>query len=150
MRALIWIHILFFLSQCGYTAIYKDNEKQNIKISILQYNGDKKINKLLDAELKNYINSDSDNEYLIIVNTDYKKRTNTKDATGKPIDFQLSLITNVIINYKNKTIKTTFNESFKIKNSSDAFELIKYENSIKNNFVKSTKNKLILKLLSLK
>ena len=149
MRTLICVYILFFLSHCGYTAIYKDKKQQDIKISILEYNGDKKINKLLDTELKNYISSDSENEYFIIVDTYYKKKTNTKDATGKAIDFQLNLITKVIINYNNEKISTTFNESFKIKNSSDTFELIKYENSVKNNFVKSTKNKLILKLLSL-
>ena len=59
------------------------------------------------------------------LNSNYEKRINTKDATGKPEEFQLTLITNVNINYGDKTDKALFKESFKMKNSSETFELKK-------------------------
>jgi len=150
MKTVIWISILIFLTQCGYTALYKDSANQNIKISLINMSGNKELNNLIKNELKNYFKKDSNNEFFLKINTNYEKKINTKDATGKPLEFQLELITNVNINFNEKNIETTFNESFNITNSSDAFELKKYENTVKRNFAKSTKDSIILKLISLK
>ena len=40
----------------------------------------------------------------------------------------------------------TFSESLRIKNIDDTFEQRKYENIVKNNFARSIKEKLIMKL----
>ena len=149
MKTIIWIGILFFLTQCGYTAVYKDNTKERIKITIIEMSGDKELNNLIKSELKTYFKSDGNKLFNLSINSDYEKRINTKDATGKPEEFQLTLITNVNINYGDKTDKALFKESFKMKNSSDTFELKKYEDIIKKNLSKSTKDKLVLKLISL-
>ena len=150
MKTIIWISILLFLTQCGYTALYKNNTNQNIKILSINMSGDDHMNNLLRTELKNYFNTNSNNEYNLKIITNYKKEVNTKDATGKPLMFRLELITNVNINFGNENIETVFSESFNITNSSDTFELRKYENTIKKNFAKLTKDKIILKLISLK
>ena len=150
MRIIIWISIVLFLTQCGYTALYKNNTNQNIKILSINMSGDDHMNNLLRTELKNYFNTNSNNEYNLKIITNYKKEVNTKDATGKPLMFRLELITNVNINFGNENIETVFSESFNITNSSDTFELRKYENTIKKNFAKLTKDKIILKLISLK
>ena len=150
MKNIIWISIVLFLTQCGYTALYKNNTNQNIKILSINMSGDDHMNNLLRTELKNYFNTNSNNEYNLKIITNYKKEVNTKDATGKPLMFRLELITNVKINFGNENIETVFSESFNITNSSDTFELRKYENTIKKNFAKLTKDKIILKLISLK
>ena len=150
MKTIIWISILLFLTQCGYTALYKNNTNQNIKILSINMSGDDHMNNLLRTELKNYFNTNSNNEYNLKIITNYKKEVNTKDATGKPLMFRLELITNVNINFGNENIETVFSESFNITNSSDTFELRKYENTIKKNFAKLTKDKIIFKLISLK
>ena len=150
MKTTIWISIVLFLTQCGYTALYKNNTNQNIKILSINMSGDDHMNNLLRTELKNYFNTNSNNEYNLKIITNYKKEVNTKDATGKPLMFRLELITNVKINFGNENIETVFSESFNITNSSDTFELRKYENTIKKNFAKLTKDKIILKLISLK
>ena len=150
MKNIIWISIILFLTQCGYTSLYKNNSSQNIKILSLSMSGDDHTNNLIKTELKNYFDTDSNNEYNLEINTNYQKHVNTKDATGKPLEFRLELNTNVNINYNGENIETTFNESFNITNSSDTFELRKYENTIKRDFAKMTKEKIILKLISLK
>ena len=150
MKTTIWISILLFLTQCGYTALYKNNTNQNIKILSVDMSGDDDMNNLIKTELKNYFNTDSSSEYNLKINTNYQKEINTKDATGKPLEFRLELITNVNINFGDENIEAIFNESFNIANSSDTFELRKYENTIKRNFAKLTKDKIILKLTSLK
>ena len=150
MKTTIWISILLFLTQCGYTALYKNNTNQNIKISSIEMIGDNQMNNLIKTELKNYFNTKSNNEYSLKIKTNYQKEVNTKDATGKPLEFRLELITNVNINFGGENIETIFIENFNITNSSDTFELRKYENTIKRNFAKLTKDKIILKLISLK
>ena len=149
MKNIFWITILFFITSCGYTALYKDNKSHDIKITISSITGDQYVNNLINLELKNYLDSESNSEFLLDINTFYEKKVSTKDATGKPEEFQLSLITNLNINNNEKNFKSIFKESLKIKNSSDKFELNNYENSIKENFARSTKEKILLKLVSL-
>ena len=150
MKTIFWISILIFLTQCGYTALYKDNKNHNIKITLNKMSGDNQINELIKTELKNYFKTDTKNEYILKINTNFKKDIITKDATGKPLEFRLKLTTNVNINFGEKNIETEFNETFNIANSSDTFELKKYENIVKRNFARSTKEKIILKVVSLK
>ena len=150
MKTIFWISILIFLTQCGYTALYKDNKNHNIKITLNEMSGDNQINQLIKTELKNYFKTDTKNEYILKINTNFKKNIITKDATGKPLEFRLELTTNVNINFGEKNIETEFNETFNITNSSDTFELRKYENIVKRNFARSTKEKIIFKIVSLK
>ena len=150
MKTIFWISILIFLTQCGYTALYKDNNNHNIKITLNEMKGDNQINELIKTELKNYFKTDTKNEYILKINTNFQKDIITKDATGKPLEFRLKLTTNVNINFGEKNKETEFNETFNITNSSDTFELKKYENIVKRNFARSTKEKIIFKIVSLK
>ena len=147
MKNLIFLLILFILTSCGYTSMYKDNN-ENINIAIIDLEGNKKINNLIKSELKSYINTNSSSIYNLIIKTDYNKKINTKDTTGKAVDFQLNLTTNVQSNKKNKNKTTSFFETFKMKNSSDTFTLNEYENIILKNFAKSIKQKIVLELVS--
>ena len=150
MKNLIWIFILLFLYGCGYTALYKNNENHNVDIEIVDMDGDNNMNRLIELELKNYIDIKNNDRFKLTINTNYQKEVSTKDATGKPEEFQLSLITNLNILKNDKKYNITFNERFKLKNSSDKFELNNYENIIKENFARATKDKIMLKLISLK
>ncbi len=147
MKNIIFLLILFILTSCGYTSVYK-NENEDIKITIIDLKGDRKINNFIKSELKSYINSSSSNNYKLIINNNYNKKINTKDTTGKAIDFQLNLNTDVQINKNDKNKTSSFFETFKMKNSSDTFALNEYENIILKNFAKSIKQKIVLELVS--
>lgn len=149
MKNIIFLLILFILTSCGYTSVYK-NENEDIKITIIDLKGDRKINNFIKSELKSYINSSSSNNYKLIINTNYNKKINTKDTTGKAVDFQLNLNTDVQINKNDKNKTSSFFETFKMKNSSDTFALNEYENIILKNFAKSIKQKIVLELVSFK
>ena len=149
MKNIIFLLILFILTSCGYTSVYK-NENEDIKITIIDLKGDRKINNFIKSELKSYINSSSSNNYKLIINNNYNKKINTKDTTGKAVDFQLNLNTDVQINKNDKNKTSSFFETFKMKNSSDTFALNEYENIILKNFAKSIKQKIVLELVSFK
>ena len=87
--------------------------------------GDDHMNNLIKNELKNYFDTDSNNEYNLKIDTSYQKKVNTKDATGKPLEFRLELNTNVNINFDGENIEASFNESFNA-DIIDAFVLLNY------------------------
>ena len=143
------IFLLIFLFGCEYTPIYKSNNSNDIKIEILEMQGDDKINQLIKNELKIYSKDESQKKYEIIIKTDFGKSTISKDASGTITNYQIFVKANFEIKYKNKIENVSFEERFNIKKTSNTFEQKKYENTIILNFAESIKDKLILKLLSL-
>lgn len=148
-KKIFFIIIITFLSQCGYTALYKNNSNENIEILVLSLDGDKVINNKINTELRKYYNNQSDNKFEIKINSNFDKLIIAKDSTGKASDYKLSVTATFDVNFKNINQKFSFEESLKIKNTNDSFEQKKYENVIKSNFAKSIRDKLILKLQTL-
>ena len=150
MKNFFLVIIFLFITQCGYTPIYKGINKQDFKIVIINMKGNKHINNLIRTQLKRYSVTNTSDVSDINVNTKYNKLILTKDKTGKATNLQLSVEATFEINYKNKVHIFKFDENLNIENDSDAYEQRKYENIIKNNFVQSILKKLILKLSGLK
>ena len=150
MKKKFIIFILLFLSHCGYSAVYTNDVNEDVKIIILNLSGNKEFNNKLKQELKQYYSNSSENEFKLIIKTTLDKTIISKDRTGKASNFELSAKTQFQVNFDGKKQTLFFNESLKIKNNEDSFEQRKYENIIKNNFAKSIKEKLILKLKTLK
>tara|TARA_B100000989_G_scaffold140828_2_gene104777 strand:- start:566 stop:1018 length:453 start_codon:yes stop_codon:yes gene_type:complete len=150
MKKKLIILVLLFLTNCGYSTVYKEDLNQDIKIVILDLNGNKEFNNKLKQELKQYFNNNSENEYNLKIKTTFNKNIISKDRTGKASNFEINAKTQFQVSFKGKKQTLFFNESLKIKNNEDSFEQRKYENIIKNNFAKSIKEKLILKLKTLK
>lgn len=148
-KNLFLIIIFFFLTHCGYTAVYKKDINSEIKISLAKIEGNKEFNNKINSQLRRYYNNESKNIFVININSRFNKETISKDTTGKVTNYELVAISNFQISYRNKNHNVTFKESLRIKNMDDAFEQRKYENIIKNNFASSIHEKLILKLKTL-
>tara|TARA_B100001778_G_scaffold292304_1_gene262817 strand:+ start:1766 stop:2116 length:351 start_codon:yes stop_codon:yes gene_type:complete len=111
--------------------------------------GNKEINNLIKNELKLYTSKNSENKFLINLDTDYRKTIISKNSTGTASNFELLLIANFNVKRKDKINSFTLQESFNVKNFSDSFEQKNYENNIKKNFASSIRKKLILKLINM-
>ena len=149
MKSLILLILYFFLSNCGYVPIYKDIQNVDINISIQNNKGEENINNLLISQLKAYTNKKAKKSYTIDINSVYTKKVISKDLAGNAIDIELNLRVEFIVYFDEKKQKFSLTEKFNIKNTSDIFEMNNYENVIKNNFILSIKNKLIMKLLAI-
>ena len=150
MKNLILFIFIFFLSNCGYTTVYNNTSNDNIDIVAFDIYGDSEINNLIKLQLANYINTGYEKKISLEITTDYNKTIITKDATGKASDYQLYAKTNCTIKYNEKVERISFEEKLNIKNSDNLFELRNYEKKIKDNFAESIKNKLSLKLKTIK
>ena len=149
MKNLTLIFLLLFLSGCGYSSIYKNQQLQDFQLNIITTEGDYEINNLIKNEIKLYSNKESQNIYDIKIDTDYEKKILTKNSSGVITDYNLSVITIFSINLKNQNENFKFEENINIKNQSDTFEQNTYEKNIKRNFASSIRKKLFFAILSL-
>ena len=147
MKKILIFILILFISHCGYTPVYNNDNKTKIKINILNTEGDKKINNLLISNIKKISRNDFEKEFDIKINTNFSKIITAKDSKGVASNFQLKVITNFEIVKESGNEFITLEEKINIRNNSNLFEQKKYENTIKITFAKSIVNKLIDKLL---
>ena len=150
MKKIALILLVFLLSNCGYTPIHNNQENISFEILIEKIDGDKSINNILEKKLKRYSNNKTGKIYVINVQTTFNKDIISKDKTGRATDLKLSTNVNFTVKYENQIKKFSFNENLNIDSSSDFYEQSNYENDIKNNFVNTIVDKLIVKLKLIK
>ena len=143
------IILLLFLSSCGYSSIYKNQNSINFQINIIETKGDKVMNNLIENQIKLYSSTNSKKIYNLKINTDYNKTVLTKNSSGVITDYSLSVISTFSINLEDRDEIFEFVENINIKNQTDTFEQITYEDNIKRNFAYSIREKLITSILSL-
>ena len=148
MKNIVVITFVLFLSHCGYSSIYKNQQSLDFQLNIIETKGDYEMNNLISNEIKLYSNKDSQNSYDLKVDTDYKKKVLTKNSSGVITDYNLSVTSVFSIKLKNKNKNFVFAENINIKNQTDTFEQNIYEKNIKRNFASSIREKLISSILS--
>jgi len=147
MKNIVIITVLFFVTACGYTSVYK-NKTTNLQINILEMRGDNEFNNFIKNEINLYSNNNSKNKYEISILSKYIKNIITKDTSGVATDFKVSVNAKISIINDEETKEFEFNEKINIKNNLDSFEQNSYERNIKKNFASSIREKLITKILN--
>ena len=150
MKNIFLILFLFFLNNCGYTSVYKNQKSQDFQISIIEMTGDNEINNLIKNELKFYSNRNSIIKYNISINSNYQKIIVSKNSAGVATDYKLIAETVISFDKEGKNNILNFNENINIKSNSNSYEQNNYEKSIKKNFASSISNKFIIKILNKK
>ena len=150
MKNIIFILFLFFLNNCGYTSVYKNQKSQDFQISIIEMTGDNEINKLIKNELKFYSNRNSNIKYNISINSNYQKIIVSKNSAGVATDYKLIAETVISFDKEGKNNILNFNENINIKSNSNSYQQNNYEKNIKKNFASSISNKFIIKILNKK
>ena len=150
MKNLISLLLFLLLLQCGYQPIYNKENLSNVKITVGETQGDSSLNNLINSRLKRYSSSEPDKIYTIDVNTSFSKSILSKDAAGKATKLKLSAKINFKVIFDEKSQNYLFEESINIDNLSDKYEQNNYENIIKNNFVDTVIDKLLIKLSTIK
>lgn len=146
-QKILYILILFFsLQHCDYKPIYLDTKNYNFRLNVLEVSGDEDMNKFIYSNISKYSNLSSDKVFNLKIDTSYTKKDLIKNKKGEIKTFLIINKINftVIKNDKNKSY--SFSEEIKTVNSDNQFEFKQYEKTIKNNFVNSKINELVLKL----
>lgn len=157
---ILLISLLFFILNCGYTAMYSVDKNSNFKISSIKIEGDREINNYISADLKRYTRLDHKKDYSIEINTIFEKNSLTKNKQGNTTDFELIANTTVkvIENIKSnnnindpstKEYNFSMTEKSNIKKNDDKFEEINYDMITKKNFAKSISDKIVFNLVKI-
>ena len=64
-KKIIIFSLIFFLSSCGFTPIYLNNNDVNFSIEQINYQGDRELNNFLKINLNKYKNLNTDNKIFI-------------------------------------------------------------------------------------
>ena len=129
--------IFLFLYSCGYTPIYKVNQKSNFGLNEIVFSGDKKIGRKIEKNLEKFRNNQTKNMYDANFVSSKKREVVTKDKKGDPSSFKL--IIKIKLNLINKTSKKTLEKEFIKEATFDSmdnkFELDQYTNNIEKNMI---------------
>ena len=138
--------IFLFLQSCGYSPIYSFQNKINFKLNIIEIDGSNKMNDIFKIQIKRFSDKTSEKKLDLKIFTYYEKSILTKNKKSEATKFNIKKIINFkIINSENEE-NHSFNSETIVDNISDKFEQNNYENSIIENFISSSIEKLILKL----
>ena len=135
MKKTIFI-ILFFLVSCGYQPIYLSKNIGQFEYSEIILSGDDKINKKILSALSIKENKENQNENKLYLSNTLKVEPTSKNTIGQSISFRTTLSVNLKIENNNKIIENRgFIKEFSYNNKENKFELVEYQNSIKNNLI---------------
>ena len=143
-KNIIILFLIIFLTNCGFTPVYIQNNNANFSIEQINFTGDRELNNFLKINLNQYKNQKVDNKIYIEAVSTYKKIILSKNNAGEVTNYQLEAEVTFSIKPINKEIKIT--EKRIIDSMNDKFEEARYERSIKQSFALSISNKLSSKL----
>ena len=147
IKKTITILLLILLNNCGYSSIYSNTKNDNLKLNITSMSGDIDFNNQIKTYTNLYSNLNSENEYEIIINSNYRKDIIAKNSSGVATDYKVIASVNFIVKIDGKEKNIGFEETIKIVNNSDIFKQNNYEKNLKRNFASSIVKKLIFKIL---
>ena len=129
--------VFLFLYSCGYSPVYKLNQKSNFSLDIITYSGNKKIGREIQKNLEKLKNLETQNVFNANFVSSKIQEVVTKDKKGDPSSFKLTI--KVRLDLSSKTNSKTFEKEFIKETTFDSmdnkFELNQYENNIEKNMI---------------
>ena len=149
------IILLFTLNSCGYEATYSQKNiisgaAGKFSIEKINFTGDREINKKIEEKLNSYIKNKKKKSYTLEIITNNTKSTISKNSSGDPTIFRLTVEVIVSIkDQKGSTDQFTFTENIKYNNDADKFQLKRYEKDIKIGIAETISSNLIFKIINI-
>ena len=140
---------LFFLilTNCGFSPIYYGNQNTDFKIEITNLAGDRDMNNLIKSNLIRYSNEDKLDVIKVKIYSAYNKKSLAKDTTGKTTDYRIETNFSFEAEINGKLKNININETFDYRNIDDTIELIKYEDTVRQNIANTAVQKFISQVM---
>ena len=148
-KSILLTLLFFILANCGFEPIYS-SKKSNFNIDEIKITNKNRFNTIIKNNLRNISNSESQNIFDLIINSERKKIVSSKDAKGNPQLLTMIISVEVQI-IQNNVIKNTknFSKNFSYSNNSNKFGLAQYEKDIEKNLINKIIENINTYLLSL-
>tara|TARA_B100001540_G_scaffold299785_1_gene304613 strand:- start:3128 stop:3577 length:450 start_codon:yes stop_codon:yes gene_type:complete len=144
MKKLLLI-ITFILTSCGYQPIYINKNLNNIEFAKITIDGDPDINRKIVNSLSFKENEFNDTLNNLLIKSSYEIRETSKNSKGQVQSYRSLITVNLIINNKKETVlNKSFLKDFSYANKDNKFELVQYQNDVKNNLINKIIEDIIL------
>ena len=147
IKNLTFFLFFFILTNCGFSPIYYGNQNTDFKIEITNISGDRDMNNLIKSNLIRYSNEDEIEVIKIKIYSTYNKKSLAKDTTGKTTDYRIETDFSFEAEIKGELQKINISETFDYRNIDDTIELIKYEDTVKQNIANIVVQKFISQIM---
>jgi len=144
-KNVIFLSLIFFLTNCGFTPVYLKNTNVNFSVEQVNLTGDRELNNFIKTNLNKLKNEKNDNKVYIEANSIYKKIVLSKDSAGEVTNYQLEAEVIFLIKPLNK--KIIIKEKKNMNSMDDKFEEARKERLIKQSFASSISSKLTSEII---
>ena len=145
----IIVLILFLITSCGYQALYKVEEKINVKsVKEVEFLGNKKISKQIFSKLPYKININDNNLNKIIIESKINTIGTSKNSKGQVTSYRTSLTVNyLLLNQKNNSLDNKeFSKEFSYNSNENKFKFKEYQRKIEKNLIDKIIEDIIIHL----
>ena len=130
----------FILTSCGYQPIYINKSLNTLEFAEITINGDRDINRKIINSLSFKENEFNDTLNNLLIESSYKTIETSRNSKGQVQSYRSIITVQLIINNNKETVlNKNFLKDFSYANKDNKFELVQYQNDIKNNLI----NKII-------
>ena len=144
MKKILLIFI-FLLSQCGYQPIFVNENINNMEFYKITHNGDAEINRKILGSLSFKENNLKDSLDNLLINSSFQVIETSKNSKGQVESYKSRIVLNLVIsNKKETTTNKSFVKEFSYNVKNNKFELVRYQNEIKDNLINKIIEDIIL------
>ena len=141
----ILIFCVFFLVSCNYQPIYQNTDLDKIEFLKITLEGDQDINRKIINSLSLKENEYDDTLNELRIKSSYEIQETSKNSKGQVQSYRSQIIVNLDIKNKGKSIlNKDYVEDFSYANKDNKFELVQYQDEIKNNLINKVIEDVIL------
>lgn len=132
----LFILIFFFMTNCGYQPLYVNKNNSDLVFNKIELFGDKEINRRIISFIPIKENKSDEKLNQIVLKSNEDITETSKDSKGRVATLKTTVEIKLVILNENQIIKEkTFNENFSYNNKNNKFDLVKYQNEVKNNLI---------------
>ena len=137
--------LLFLITHCGYQPIYLNNNQKDFLFFEINTQGEKDINRNIINAIS--LKEDKNNKLLnkFLLKTSFTIEETSKSSKGKIESYRSTIFVNVTIkNNKNIIKKKEFLKDFSYNNRDNKFELVEYQDAIKDELISEVIEEIFL------
>ena len=143
------LFVIFIIWGCGYQPIYLKKNNSEQKIKTITLNGEQKLNKMIVTSLGIKEERNLLTGYSLILKSLKIIDIISKDKSGNPSVYKTSIIVDVSLTEKERTIKQKeFVSSFTYNATDNKFNLSQYQKNIELNLINEISEKIFIYLRS--
>ena len=136
---------IFLLSECGYQPIYISKNLSDVEFFKITLEGDADINRKVVGSLSFKENNLQDSLNSLLIKSSYKIIETSKSSKGQVESYKSQIILNLIIIDGNEIVSSkNFSKEFSYNIKDNKFELIRYQNEVKDNLINKIVEDIIL------